>query len=104
MLGVWCEYWFEKPMSRKMAKTVSPRAWWVAQTIVAVLMLTFCGAALAAPPHTVPNSGASHNCVATSSGVLFFREHGGGLGQDVNKFAPHGDQGEWVQEELQRTC
>ena len=53
-----------------MAKTTSPRAW-VAVTIVAVLMLTFCGAALAAPPHNVPNSGVSHNYVATMPGVLF---------------------------------
>jgi hypothetical protein len=86
-----------------VAKTASKSAW-VALTIVAVLMLTFCGAALAAPPHTVPNSGASHNCVATSSGVLFSREHGGAhLGQDVSELAPHGGQGEWVQETLQ-TC
>jgi hypothetical protein len=103
MLGVWCEYCFEKQMRRRMAKTTSPRAW-VALTIVAVVMLTFCGAALAAPPHNVPNSAASHNCVATSSGVLFFREHGVHLGQDVREFAPHGSQGEWVQEELQKTC
>jgi hypothetical protein len=91
-------------MRRKMVKTSSKRAW-VALTIVAVLMLTFCGAALAAPPDTVPNSGASHNCVATSQGVLFSRENGGEhLGQLVREFAPHGGQGEWVQGALQNTC
>jgi hypothetical protein len=90
-------------MRRKMVKTASLRAW-VALTIVAVLMLTFCGAALADPPHPVPNSGASHNCVATSSGVLFSREHGRHLGQEVREVAPGGGQGQWVQEALQKTC
>jgi hypothetical protein len=90
-------------MRRKMVKTASLRAW-VALTIVAVLMLTFCGVALAAPKHTVPNSGASHNCVATSSGVLYFREHGDKLGQDVSKVAPHGGQREWVQEAVHESC
>ena len=87
-----------------MAKTASPKAW-VALTIVVVLMLTFCGAALAAQPDNRPNSGASHNCVATSSGVLFSREHNGEhLGQEVRGVAPHGGQGEWVQGALQNTC
>ena len=87
-----------------MTKTASPRAW-LALTIMAMLMLTFCGAALAAPPDTVPNSGASHNCVATSSGVLFSRKHEGEhLGQEVSEVAPHGGQGEWVQGALQKTC
>ena len=87
-----------------MAKTASPNAW-VALSIVVVLMLTFCGAALAAPPDTVPNSGASHNCVATSQGVLFSRANDGEhLGQLVRGLAPHGGQGEWVQGTLQNTC
>jgi hypothetical protein len=91
-------------MSRKMARTASPRAVWVALTTVTVLMLTFCGAALAAQPDTGPNSGASDNCVATSSGVLFSRERGEHLGQEVRKVAPHGGQVEWVQGALQKTC
>jgi hypothetical protein len=60
---------------------------------------------LAAPPDTVPNSGASHNCVATSSGVLFSRANGGEhLGQLVSEVAPHGGQGEWVQGVVHNTC
>ena len=87
-----------------MAKTVSQKAW-VALTIVVVLMLTFCGVALAAQPDTSPKSGRSHNCVATSSGALFSREHGGEhLGQEVRGVAPHGGQREWVQGALQKTC
>jgi hypothetical protein len=58
----------------------------------------------AAPSHGVPNSGASHNCVATTSGVLFFREHGIRLGQEVRLFAPHGGQRDYVQGALQETC
>ena len=72
--------------------------------VLAVSALTFCGAAYAAPSHSVPNSVASHNCVATSSGVLFFREHGIRLGQDVRVFAPHGGQREYVQGALQKKC
>ena len=53
-----------------MAKKYVSRAW-VAATVAAVSVFAFSGAALAAPPHGVPNSGASHNCVATTSGVLF---------------------------------
>ena len=84
--------------------TASKRAW-VALTIVAVLMLTFCGAALAAPPDTVPNSAASHNCVATSSGALFSRANDGEhLGQLVREVAPHGGQGEWVQGVVHSIC
>ena len=87
-----------------MAKTLSQKAW-VALTIVVVLMLTFCGAALAAQPDTSPKSGRSHNCVATSSGALFSREHGGEhLGQEVRGVAPHGGQGEWVQGVVHNTC
>ena len=80
-----------------------PRAW-VTAFVVAASALAFCGAAYAAPSHGVPNSGASHNCVATSSGVLFFREHGIHLGQDVRKFAPHGGQRDYVLEALRKPC
>jgi hypothetical protein len=55
-------------------------------------------------PSTVPNSGASHNCVAATSGVLYFRENGVRLGQDVRKFAPHGGQRDYVQGALQKSC
>jgi hypothetical protein len=88
-----------------MAKTANPKAW-VALTIVVVLMLTFSSAAaFAAQPDTVPNSSASHNCVATSSGVLFSRNNNGEhLGQTVGEVAPHGGQREFVQGALQNTC
>jgi hypothetical protein len=80
-----------------------PRAW--AMTIVVVAWaLSFCGVAYAAPTHSVPNSGASHNCVATTSGVLYFQDHGVRLGQDVRMFAPHGGQRDYVQDALQETC
>ena len=72
--------------------------------LVAAMVAGPAGTALAAPKHTVPNSGASHNCVATSSGVLYFREHGVKLGQDVGKVAPHGGQREWVQEAVHKSC
>ena len=88
-----------------MAKTASPKAWVALTIVVVVLMLTFCGAAFAAQPDTRPNSGVSHNCVATSSGVLFSRGHGGEhLGNEVRQVAPHGGQGEWVQGAQQKTC
>ena len=86
-----------------MASTNSPKAWATA-ILAAVLIFASSGVALADPPHGVPNSGVSHNCVATSSGVLFFREHGIHLGQDVRQFAPHGGQRDYVQEALQKTC
>jgi hypothetical protein len=90
-------------MGREMVKTASLRAW-VALTIVAVLMLTFSGAALAAPPFPVPNSGASLNCAATTSGVLYSRKHGAPLGQDISAAVPKGGQREYVQKALQETC
>lgn len=86
-----------------MDSTNSLRAW-AAATIAAVLIFTLSGVALATVPQSMPNSGASHNCVASTSGVLFFREHGIHLGQDVRKFAPHGGQAEYVQGALQKTC
>ena len=52
-----------------MAKMNSPKAW-AAATMVAVSMFT-SGVALAASSHSVPNSGVSHNYVATMPGVLF---------------------------------
>ena len=76
-----------------------------AEALMAAIMGAMTAPALAAPPDTVPNSGASHNCVATSQGVLFSREYGGEhLGQLVRGLAPHGGQGEWVQGALQNTC
>lgn len=74
-----------------------------AATMVAALVV-FPGVALASVPQSVPNSGASHNCVATTSGVLFFREDGYHLGSDVRKVAPHGGQRAYVQGALQKTC
>jgi len=58
--------------------------------------------ALAVPPPSVPNSVASNNCVATTSGVLFFREKGEKLGKDVSQFAanPPGGQASFVQGQL----
>ena len=57
-------------------------------------------AALAAPPSAVPNSGASDNCIATSSGLLFSQQHDGEkLGRDVSQFAPHGGQAAFIQDQ-----
>jgi hypothetical protein len=53
-------------------------------TMATALLLTSSGMAVADVPQNVPNSGASHNCVATSSGVLYFRENGIRLGRDVS--------------------
>ena len=71
--------------------------------VVVASVLAFCGAAYARPSHSVPNSVASRNCVATTSGLLFFREHGVHLGEDVRKFAPHGGQRDYVLGALQKT-
>ena len=76
----------------------------VVVTVATTMMLVSSVPALAAPPQNVPNSYASHNCVATSSGVLFFREHGIYLGEDVRMFAPHGGQRDYVQKALQDEC
>ena len=55
-------------------------------------------AALAAPPPSVPNSVASDNCIATTSGLRFSQEHNGEkLGHDVRQFAPHGGQASFIQ-------
>lgn len=80
-----------------------PKAF-VAAAISAALLLAFSGVAMADAPQSVPNSGASHNCVAATSGILYFRENGVRLGTDVRKFAPHGGQREYVQGALQKTC
>ena len=67
------------------------------------LVVSVSGTALAAPPQSVPNSSASDNCIATSSGVLFFREKGIRLGEDVSEFAPHGGQRDYIQSQ-QASC
>jgi hypothetical protein len=86
-----------------MTRKNGPRAW-ATTTIATALLLGFSGMALADVPQSVPNSGASHNCVAATSGILYFREHGIHLGRDVSKFAPHGGQRGYVQGALQKTC
>jgi hypothetical protein len=86
-----------------MTRKSGPRAWATA-TMTTALLLAFSGMAMADVPQSVPNSGASHNCVATTSGILYFREHGIHLGRDVRKFAPHGGQRDYVQGALQKTC
>jgi hypothetical protein len=86
-----------------MTRRNGPRTWATAAMTTA-LLLAFSGIAMADVPQSVPNSGASHNCVATTSGVLYFREHGIHLGRDVSKVAPHGGQRDYVQGALQKTC
>ena len=88
---------------RSMARTNSLKAW-AAVTIVALSMFTFSSGALAAPPDSVPNSGASHNCVATTSGILFYRELKIRLGPYVRQFAIRGEQARYVQGALATTC
>ena len=73
-------------------------------TMVTALLLASSGMAMADVPQSVPNSRASHNCVATTSGVLYFRENGVRLGQDVRKVAPHGGQRDYVQGALHKSC
>ena len=86
-----------------MARTNSLKAW-AAVTIVALSMFTFSSAALAAPPDGMPKSGASHNCVATTSGILFYRQVGIRLGPYVKLFATDGEQAQYVQGALATTC
>jgi hypothetical protein len=83
-----------------MTRKNGPRAW-AAVTMTTALLLASSTMAMADVPQSVPNSGASHNCVATASGILYFREHGIHLGRDVSKFAPHGGQRDYVQGALQ---
>jgi hypothetical protein len=85
------------------ARTRSLKAW-AAVTIVALSMFTFSSAALAAPPDGTPKSGASHNCVATTSGILFYRQVGIHLGERVRTFAPDGGQARYVQGALLSPC
>ena len=77
---------------------------WATATMATALLLAPSGMAMADVPQSVPNSGTSHNCVATTSGVLYFRENGIRLGQDVRRFAPHGGQRDYVQGALQKSC
>jgi hypothetical protein len=86
-----------------MTRRNGPRAWTTAATTTP-LLLAFSGMAMADVPQSVPNNGASHNCVATTSGKLYIRTKGIHLGQDVRKFAPHGGQRDYVQGALQITC
>ena len=86
-----------------MARTNSLKAW-AAVTIVALSMFTFSSSALAAPPDSVPNSGASHNCVATTSGILFYEARGIHLGLYVKEFAIRGEQPQYVQGALDSPC
>jgi hypothetical protein len=62
-------------MTRKKGTRASATA-----TMAAMLLLTSSGMAMANVPQDVPNSAASHNCVATTSGVLYFKENGIRLG------------------------
>jgi hypothetical protein len=88
---------------RSMARTKSLKAW-AAVTIVAVSTVTFSSAALAEPPDSVPNSGASHNCVATTSGILFYEQHHIRLGPYLKQFAIRGEQAQYVQGALDSNC
>jgi hypothetical protein len=73
-------------------------------TMATALLLASSGMAMADVPQSVPNSGVSHNCVATTSGVLYFRDNWIHLGRDVRKFAPHGGQRDYVQGALRDPC
>ena len=73
-------------------------------TMATALLLASFSMAMADVPQSVPNSGVSHNCVATTSGVLYFREKAIHLGRDVRNFAPHGGQRDYVQGALRTAC
>jgi len=73
-------------------------------TMATALLLASSGMAMADVPQSVPNSGVSHNCVATTSGVLYFRDKEIHLGHDVRKFAPYGGQRHYVQGALRKSC
>ena len=69
-------------------------------TTVAAVAIGIPGVAEAAPPPSVPNSTASNNCIATSSGLLFSRQHDGEkLGQDVRQSAAAGGQAGFIQDQ-----
>ena len=84
-----------------MTRINGPRAWATA-TVTTALILAFSSMAMADVPRSAPNSGASHNCVALTSGKLYYMEHGVRLGQDVRHFAPHGGQRDYVLGALQK--
>jgi hypothetical protein len=70
----------------------------ITTTTAAAVGLGGPAVAQAAPPTSVPNSSASNNCIATSSGLLFSQQSDGlKLGQDVRQFAPHGGQASFIQ-------
>jgi len=100
-----CKVWVpaQRATRRDMTGKKGTRASATA-TMATTLLLASSGMAMADIPQNVPNSGASHNCVATTSGVLYFRENGVRLGQDVRMFAPHGGQRDYVQNALQKSC
>jgi hypothetical protein len=83
-----------------MTRKNGPRAW-AAVTMTTALLLASSTMAMADVPQSVPNSGASHNCVATTSGILYFEKNKIPLGWDVSKVAPHGGQRDYVQGALQ---
>ena len=95
--------WVQAPRAtrRDMTRRNVPRAWATA-TMTTALMLIFSGMAMADVPQSVPNSGASHNCVALTSGILYFTKNGKHLGEDVSEGAPHGGQRDYVQGALQK--
>jgi hypothetical protein len=86
-----------------MTRNLGPRAW-AAAILTTALMLASSGMAMADVPESVPNSWASHNCVATTSGILYFNKNKAPLGRDVSKVAPHGGQRDYVQGALQGSC
>ncbi len=69
----------------------------------ATIVVSTSGTLLAAPPQSTLNSGARDNCIATSSGILFFKDKGIRLGEDVSQFAPHGGKRDYIQSQ-QATC
>ena len=76
----------------------------ITATTTAAVTLGAPAVAQAAPPTSVPNSSASNNCIATSSGRLFSQANNGEkLGQDVRRFAPAGGQASFIQGQ-QATC
>jgi hypothetical protein len=71
-------------------------------TTSATVMALAPTVAAGAPPSSVPNTAASGNCIALTSGVLYFRERGVHLGTDVSQFAanPPGAQAEFTRTQL----
>lgn len=98
-----CKLWVPGPESDEedMTRRMGPRTWATA-TMTTALILAFSGMALADIPRSVPNNGASHNCVALTSGILYFEKNEIRLGRDVSMFAPHGGQRDYVQGALQK--